>query len=204
MGRARARAAPTFPSSTRCSRSATARSSSVCSTPPPLPGPFARSSGARPPAHAPAFRDARVPASAPQDDRDRRGSLLYLGARTSRGRPRRERRRTRNFEMGLLTDDEWLLDQAQARFDRIGEVTNAPVAGSGGMPRAARRLGATGASRDARGARATRSAGAPSGTSAAPRIARLPAPGYLAPRSPSARRGPLLRGSSPKESGPRP
>jgi phosphatidylserine/phosphatidylglycerophosphate/cardiolipin synthase-like enzyme len=48
------------------------------------------------------------------------GALLYLGSAnlTGAGLGAKSDGR-RNFEMGLLTDDEWLLDQAQARFDRI-------------------------------------------------------------------------------------
>ncbi len=48
------------------------------------------------------------------------GALLYLGSAnfTGAGLGAKGDGR-RNFEMGLLTDDEWLLDQAQARFDRI-------------------------------------------------------------------------------------
>ncbi len=48
------------------------------------------------------------------------GALLYLGSAnfTGAGLGAKGDGR-RNFEMGLLTDDEWLLDEAQARFDRI-------------------------------------------------------------------------------------
>jgi phosphatidylserine/phosphatidylglycerophosphate/cardiolipin synthase-like enzyme len=48
------------------------------------------------------------------------GALLYLGSAnlTGAGLGAKSEGR-RNFEMGVLTDDEWLLDQAQARFDRI-------------------------------------------------------------------------------------
>jgi phosphatidylserine/phosphatidylglycerophosphate/cardiolipin synthase-like enzyme len=48
------------------------------------------------------------------------GALLYLGSAnfTGAGLGAKGDGR-RNFEMGVLTDDEWLLDQAQARFDRI-------------------------------------------------------------------------------------
>jgi phosphatidylserine/phosphatidylglycerophosphate/cardiolipin synthase-like enzyme len=48
------------------------------------------------------------------------GALLYLGSAnlTGAGLGAKSDGR-RNFEMGLLTDDEWLLDQAQGRFDRI-------------------------------------------------------------------------------------
>ncbi len=48
------------------------------------------------------------------------GSLLYLGSAnfTGAGLGAKGDGR-RNFEMGIVTDDDWLLDQAQARFDRI-------------------------------------------------------------------------------------
>jgi phosphatidylserine/phosphatidylglycerophosphate/cardiolipin synthase-like enzyme len=48
------------------------------------------------------------------------GSLLYLGSAnfTGAGLGAKGDGR-RNFEMGIVTDDEWLLDQTQARFDRI-------------------------------------------------------------------------------------
>ena len=48
------------------------------------------------------------------------GGLLYLGSAnlTGAGLGAKSAGR-RNFEMGILTDDEWLLDEAQARFDRI-------------------------------------------------------------------------------------
>lgn len=48
------------------------------------------------------------------------GALLYLGSAnlTGAGLGAKSEGR-RNFEMGVLTDDEWLLDEAQARFDRI-------------------------------------------------------------------------------------
>jgi phosphatidylserine/phosphatidylglycerophosphate/cardiolipin synthase-like enzyme len=48
------------------------------------------------------------------------GELLYLGSAnfTGAGLGAKGAGR-RNFEMGILTDDEWLLDEAQARFDRI-------------------------------------------------------------------------------------
>jgi phosphatidylserine/phosphatidylglycerophosphate/cardiolipin synthase-like enzyme len=48
------------------------------------------------------------------------GALLYLGSAnfTGAGLGAKGDGR-RNFEMGVLTDDEWLLDQAQARFDAI-------------------------------------------------------------------------------------
>jgi phosphatidylserine/phosphatidylglycerophosphate/cardiolipin synthase-like enzyme len=48
------------------------------------------------------------------------GALLYLGSAnfTGAGLGAKGDGR-RNFEMGVLTDDEWLLDQAQARFDTI-------------------------------------------------------------------------------------
>jgi phosphatidylserine/phosphatidylglycerophosphate/cardiolipin synthase-like enzyme len=48
------------------------------------------------------------------------GALLYLGSAnfTGAGLGAKGDGR-RNFEMGILTDDEWMLDQAQARFDRI-------------------------------------------------------------------------------------
>ncbi len=52
------------------------------------------------------------------------GALLYLGSAnfTGAGLGAKGDGR-RNFEMGVLTDDEWLLDQAQARFDRIWRGT---------------------------------------------------------------------------------
>lgn len=48
------------------------------------------------------------------------GALLYLGSAnfTGAGLGAKGDGR-RNFEMGILTDDEWMLDQAQARFDFI-------------------------------------------------------------------------------------
>ncbi|HEY1694384.1 MAG TPA: phospholipase D family protein [Polyangiaceae bacterium] len=48
------------------------------------------------------------------------GALLYLGSAnfTGAGLGAKGDGR-RNFEMGILTDDEWLLDQAQARFEAI-------------------------------------------------------------------------------------
>ena len=48
------------------------------------------------------------------------GALLYLGSAnfTGAGLGAKGDGR-RNFEMGVLTDDEWLLDRAQARFDEI-------------------------------------------------------------------------------------
>jgi phosphatidylserine/phosphatidylglycerophosphate/cardiolipin synthase-like enzyme len=48
------------------------------------------------------------------------GASLYLGSAnfTGAGLGAKSEGR-RNFEMGILTDDEWLLDQAQGRFDRI-------------------------------------------------------------------------------------
>ena len=48
------------------------------------------------------------------------GGLLYLGSAnfTGAGLGAKGDGR-RNFELGVLTDDEWLLDQAQARFDFI-------------------------------------------------------------------------------------
>lgn len=48
------------------------------------------------------------------------GELLYLGSAnfTGAGLGAKGDGR-RNFEMGILTDDEWLLDESQARFDRI-------------------------------------------------------------------------------------
>lgn len=48
------------------------------------------------------------------------GAWLYLGSAnfTGAGLGAKGDGR-RNFEMGVLTDDEWLLDQAQARFDGI-------------------------------------------------------------------------------------
>jgi phosphatidylserine/phosphatidylglycerophosphate/cardiolipin synthase-like enzyme len=48
------------------------------------------------------------------------GELLYLGSAnfTGAGLGAKGDGR-RNFEMGLLTDDEWLLDEAQKRFDFI-------------------------------------------------------------------------------------
>jgi phosphatidylserine/phosphatidylglycerophosphate/cardiolipin synthase-like enzyme len=48
------------------------------------------------------------------------GALLYLGSAnfTGAGLGAKGDGR-RNFEMGIVTDDEWLLDAAQARFDSI-------------------------------------------------------------------------------------
>lgn len=48
------------------------------------------------------------------------GELLYLGSAnfTGAGLGAKGDGR-RNFEMGIVTDDEWMLDQAQARFERI-------------------------------------------------------------------------------------
>lgn len=48
------------------------------------------------------------------------GALLYLGSAnfTGAGLGAKGDGR-RNFEMGVLTDDEWMLDVAQARFDAI-------------------------------------------------------------------------------------
>ena len=48
------------------------------------------------------------------------GALLYLGSAnfTGAGLGAKGDGR-RNFELGILTDDEWLLDAAQARFDEI-------------------------------------------------------------------------------------
>ncbi len=48
------------------------------------------------------------------------GALLYLGSAnfTGAGLGAKGDGR-RNFEMGVVTDDEWMLDVAQARFDRI-------------------------------------------------------------------------------------
>jgi phosphatidylserine/phosphatidylglycerophosphate/cardiolipin synthase-like enzyme len=48
------------------------------------------------------------------------GALLYLGSAnfTGAGLGAKSDAR-RNFEMGLVTDDEWMLDAAQARFDAI-------------------------------------------------------------------------------------
>jgi phosphatidylserine/phosphatidylglycerophosphate/cardiolipin synthase-like enzyme len=48
------------------------------------------------------------------------GALLYLGSAnfTGAGLGAKSDGR-RNFEMGVLTDDEWLLDEAQARFEQI-------------------------------------------------------------------------------------
>jgi PLD-like domain len=48
------------------------------------------------------------------------GALLYLGSAnfTGAGLGAKGDGR-RNFEMGVLTDDDWMLDAAQARFDRI-------------------------------------------------------------------------------------
>jgi threonine/homoserine/homoserine lactone efflux protein len=52
------------------------------------------------------------------------GALLYLGSAnfTGAGLGAKGDGR-RNFEMGILTDDEWMLDEAQARFDRIWRGT---------------------------------------------------------------------------------
>jgi phosphatidylserine/phosphatidylglycerophosphate/cardiolipin synthase-like enzyme len=52
------------------------------------------------------------------------GELLYLGSANFTGAglgAKGEGRR--NFEMGIVTDDEWMLDAAQARFDRIWRGT---------------------------------------------------------------------------------
>lgn len=48
------------------------------------------------------------------------GAILYLGSAnfTGAGLGAKGDGR-RNFEMGILTDDEWMLDEAQARFDRL-------------------------------------------------------------------------------------
>jgi phosphatidylserine/phosphatidylglycerophosphate/cardiolipin synthase-like enzyme len=48
------------------------------------------------------------------------GALLYLGSAnfTGAGLGAKGDGR-RNFEMGIVTDDDWMLDEAQARFDRI-------------------------------------------------------------------------------------
>ncbi|MGH7296527.1 MAG: phospholipase D family protein [Polyangiaceae bacterium] len=48
------------------------------------------------------------------------GALLYLGSAnfTGAGLGAKGDGR-RNFEMGVVTDDEWMLDQAQARFETI-------------------------------------------------------------------------------------
>ena len=48
------------------------------------------------------------------------GALLYLGSAnfTGAGLGAKSDGR-RNFEMGIRTDDEWMLDVAQARFDAI-------------------------------------------------------------------------------------
>src|SRR6185312_9151407 len=48
------------------------------------------------------------------------GALLYLGSAnfTGAGLGAKSDGR-RNFELGIVTDDEWLLDETQARFDRI-------------------------------------------------------------------------------------
>jgi phosphatidylserine/phosphatidylglycerophosphate/cardiolipin synthase-like enzyme len=48
------------------------------------------------------------------------GAMLYLGSAnfTGAGLGAKGDGR-RNFEMGVLTDDEWMLDRAQARFDAI-------------------------------------------------------------------------------------
>jgi phosphatidylserine/phosphatidylglycerophosphate/cardiolipin synthase-like enzyme len=52
------------------------------------------------------------------------GAMLYLGSANFTGAglgAKGEGRR--NFEMGIVTDDEWLLDGAQARFERIWRGT---------------------------------------------------------------------------------
>jgi phosphatidylserine/phosphatidylglycerophosphate/cardiolipin synthase-like enzyme len=48
------------------------------------------------------------------------GALLYLGSAnfTGAGLGAKGDGR-RNFEMGILTDDEWMLDEAQKRFDHV-------------------------------------------------------------------------------------
>jgi len=69
------------------------------------------------------------------------GALLYLGSAnfTGAGLGAKGDGR-RNFEMGVLTDDEWMLDAAQARFDalwrgvecascKLRRVCPAPIAG---------------------------------------------------------------------------
>jgi len=56
------------------------------------------------------------------------GSKLYLGSANFTGAglgAKGEGRR--NFEMGMLTDDDVLLDQAQARFDRIWRGKECPA-----------------------------------------------------------------------------
>jgi hypothetical protein len=61
-----------------------------------------------------------VTADAPQDDRDRRSAALHAGSANLTGAglgAKAEGRR--NFEMGILTEDEFMLDVAQGRFDRI-------------------------------------------------------------------------------------
>jgi phosphatidylserine/phosphatidylglycerophosphate/cardiolipin synthase-like enzyme len=52
------------------------------------------------------------------------GALLYLGSAnfTGAGLGAKGDGR-RNFEMGIVTDDEWLLDQAQGRFEKIWRGT---------------------------------------------------------------------------------
>jgi phosphatidylserine/phosphatidylglycerophosphate/cardiolipin synthase-like enzyme len=52
------------------------------------------------------------------------GAQLYLGSAnfTGAGLGAKGDGR-RNFEMGILTDDEWLLDEAQAKFERIWRGT---------------------------------------------------------------------------------
>ncbi len=76
------------------------------------------------------------------------GELLYLGSAnfTGAGLGAKGDGR-RNFEMGIVTDDEWMLDQAQARFERIWR--GAECAGCrlrGECPKPLDGLGAAGAS----------------------------------------------------------
>jgi len=90
------------------------------------------------------------------------GAMLYLGSAnfTGAGLGAKGDGR-RNFEMGILTDDEFLLDQAQARFERIwrgaecagcrlrGECP-APLDGAGRVVRVARVSAAASSSRASR------------------------------------------------------
>ena len=98
------------------------------------------------------------------------GAQLYLGSAnfTGAGLGAKGDGR-RNFEMGILTDDEWLLDEAQARFERIWRGTEcgacrlrgvcpAPLDGAG----AARRQGLPAASRRQPAPAAPSAAGSPS------------------------------------------
>jgi phosphatidylserine/phosphatidylglycerophosphate/cardiolipin synthase-like enzyme len=55
------------------------------------------------------------------------GRLLYLGSAnfTGAGLGAKGDHR-RNFEAGIVTDDDWLLDEMQATFDRIWQGGHCP------------------------------------------------------------------------------